>query len=820
MTGPGRPELRKEPGDGGEGGPPFRGRVEDLRFVTGTGRYVDDLPQAGALFGHVLRSPLAHGRIVAIDATAAADMPGVVAILTGAVLEAEGLGPLPCVARVATLAPVIVPPRPALAVGAVRHVGDPVAFVVAESAEAARDAAEAIDVTYEELPSLADMRDATAPGAPPVWPQAPDNVAFRFQMGDRQAVDAAFAVAAVTVELSLENNRVVASPIEPRAGIGRHDAATGLFDLIATAQGVHAIRDQLAQDVLRVPAESVHLAAPDVGGGFGPKNLLYPEWVLLLVAARRTGRPVRWTSERGEDFLSSSQSRDHRTRARLALDADGRFLALDVATDANMGAYLSAMAPLIPTMTVASAIQGVYAVPSVFLDVRGVFTNTVPVDAYRGAGKPEANYVVERLVDLAARRLGLSPPEIRRRNIVSAFPHRTALGWSIERGGFASNIEEAARLADPSAFAVRRAEAARRGLLRGQGFACFLETARGVPGEWAGIGFEPDGTVTLRLGTQSNGQGHETTFPQIAARHLGLPAERFRFVQADTRKIPRGGGHGGARSLHQGGTALVRAMDGLLGKARQLAGQLLQADPDTLVFADGAFATPDGTRRIDLWALAEAARDPDQLPPGLEPGLACEVDSPQDLITFPNGCHVAEVEIDPETGEVRLEAYLAVDDFGRLIDPVLTAGQVQGGVAQGIGQALMERTVYERGSAQLLSATFMDYCLPRAADLPPLDIRFNAVPSEANPLGIKGSGQAGAIAAPQTIMNAVLDALAPLGIDRLDMPATPERVWRAIQDSGASTVVIPGARVAGGTGIERSARDERDPRPGPAGRRG
>jgi carbon-monoxide dehydrogenase large subunit len=761
--------------------PVFRGRTEDLRFLTGRGRYVDGLPENGALFGHLLRSPIAHGRITALDVSAAAAMAGVALVLTSADLVAEGIGPLPCPTQPPTLEPIRVPPRPLLAHDVVRHVGDPVAFVVAEHPALARDAAEAIEVAFEELPALADVVSAGAPDAPQLWPQAPGNLAFRFQRGDRTAVSAAFASASAVVELDLQNNRVIASAMEPRTAIGRYDAASATFDLILSGQGVHEMREQLARDVLRVPADRVHLSAPDVGGGFGPKNVLHPEYALLLVAARRLGRPVRWTAERSEDFLSTVQAREQRSKARLALDAGGRFLGLEVETDADLGAYLSSGAPLVPTMTVASCIQGVYAIPAVFLEVRGLYTNTVPIDAYRGAGKPEGNYVIERLVGLAARRLGLAQDEIRRRNIVAAFPHTTALGWQIERGAFVDNIIEATRLAGREAFEARRAEASARGRLRGQGLACFLETARGRPGEWAGIGFEQDGTVTIRIGTQSNGQGHETTFPQIASARLGLPTDRFWFVQADTRRVPRGYGHGGARSMHQGGTALVHAIDGLLAKARRLAAQLLQADEASLVFADGAFATPDGSARVDLDALAEAARDPEQLPPGMAPGLACEVDVAQDAITYPNGCHVAEVEIDPDTGEVILESYLAVDDFGRLIDPVLTEGQVQGGVAQGIGQAMLERTVYEPGSAQLITASFMDYCLPRAADLPELEVRFNGVPSAGNPLGVKGSGQAGAIAAPQTIIDAILDALAPLGIETFDMPATPERVWRAIR---------------------------------------
>jgi aerobic carbon-monoxide dehydrogenase large subunit len=764
-----------------------RRRMEDARLLTGRGRFVDDIAEPGQLFGHVLRSPVAHARIVSLDASAAVAGPDVAAVFTAADLEADGIGPLPCKVQIAAVSPLVVPPRPALAKGHVRHVGDPVAFVVAGRPGAARDAAEAIVVAYEGLPTVIDPVLALQTDAPLLWDEAPGNLAFRFERGDRGAVETAFAAASLTVELELENNRVVVAPLEPRAAIGRYDQDSGVFDLVLTGQGVHAMRRQLAEDVFRVALERIQLLAPDVGGGFGTKNILYPEWVLVLFAARKLGRPVKWTSERIEDFLSSAQGRDNHTRARLALDESGRFLALDVSTVANMGAYLSALGPAIPTNAAATAMGGVYDIPAVFMDVRGAFTNTVPIDAYRGAGKPEANYIIERLVDLAARRLAVSPVELRRRNILSRFPHRSALGMMIEKGAFATSLAMVLTAAGAAAFEERRAQSRGRGCLRGLGLACFLETARGQPGEWARAQFEPDGTVTLLLGTQSNGQGHETSFPQIASDLLGLPLERFRYVQADTRRVLKGAGHGGARSLHQGGAALVKAIEVLLGKARLIAAQLLQAKPEELAFAKGMFWAPGSGRRIPLLSVAEAAADPEQLPADLEPGLAGEADNPLDLVTFPNGCHVAEVEIDPETGHLSLERYVAVDDYGTLINPLLTKGQVQGGLAQGIGQAIHERVVHEAGSGQLLTASFMDYGVPRAADLPDFDIRFNPVPSGSNPLGAKGSGQAGCIAAPQTIVNAVLDALRPLGIETIDMPVTPERLWRAIRDSRART---------------------------------
>jgi len=758
-----------------------RRRREDRRFLLGEGRYVDDLVEPQALHAHVLRSPLGHGLIRGIDIAEALAMPGIVGVLTGADLEAWAIGTLPCSIALPMVEPLAAAPRPALALGRVRHVGDPVAFVVATTREAARDAAERISVDYDELPAVVDAAEALKPGAPLLFEEAKGNLAFRFQKGDRAAVAAAFAKAAAVAEIELVNNRVVVAPLEPRAAIGQYDEAAETFRLTVSGQGVHGIRDHLAHDVFRVPPERMHVVAPDVGGGFGTKNFLYPEFVLVLVAARRFGRPVRWTSERGEDFLSSAQGRDNRTRGRLALDANGRFLALEVKTVANMGAYLSAFGPGPATASASTAMGGVYRIPAIFMDVHGAFTNTVPTDAYRGAGKPEANYLIERLVDVAARKTGRDPVELRRVNLISA-PYHGALGMRIEDGAFAASLEPALRHADHAGFAARRSASAKRGLLRGLGIAFYLETARGRPNEMAAIHFEASGEVALVLGTQSNGQGHETSFPQIAADLLGLPLERFRLVQADTRLVPSGGGHGGARSLHQGGAALVKAAEGVIAKGRLVAAQLLQCGPDELDFADGAFSIAGQPGRgIDLISVARAAVDPAQAPPGLEHGLDTHVDNPLDLFTFPNGCHLAEVEIDPQTGATKLWRYTAVDDFGNLVNPLLTAGQVQGGLAQGIGQALHEHAVYEEGTGQFLSASFMDYGLPRADDLPDFDISFTEVPTKANPLGVKGSGQAGSIAAPQTVMNAIIDALSPYGITHIDMPATPLRIWEAIQ---------------------------------------
>ena len=756
-------------------------RLEDARFLLGLGRYVEDIASGDALQGYVLRSPHAHALIRRIDTALATALPGVHLIATAADLAADGLGPLPCMAAVK---PLIVPPRPALADGRVRHVGDPVAFIVADSVGVAREAAELIEVDYEPLAAVVDGAAALAGGAPAIWDQAPGNLAFHFRKGDHDVVARIMKDAAHVVAVEVMNNRVVVVPIEPRAGIARYDKATDTMDLELTGQGLHGIRRQLAEFVFKVAPERIQRHAPDVGGGFGMKNFLYPEWVLLLWAARRLGRPVRWIADRAEEFVSGAQGRDIAASAKIALDAAGRILALDVAMVANLGAYLSGNGPGASAIAASTAHGGVYDIPAIAVDVRGAFTNTVPVDAYRGAGKPEANYITECAIEAAARMLGRDPAGLRRQNLIAAFPHKTAMGMAIDSGDFAANLDAAVARADTGGFEARRAAAKARGRLRGIGIGCFLETSRGAPNEGAEVRFERDGTVTIALGTESNGQGHETSFAQIAAQHLGLPITAFRYVQADTRQVRSGAGHGGARSMHMGGAALVKAMDAALAKARRLAAHLLQASGDDLDYDKGRFIVRGTSRGIGLTELARSAQDAANLPEGMSPeagmDLGEHVLNITDVFTFPSGCHVAEVEIDPETGGCELLRYTAVDDYGRLINPMLTEGQVQGGVAQGIGQAMMEHTVYDKESGQLLSGSLMDYALPRADDLPAFDIVLIERPTAANPLGVKGSGQAGCIGAPQTIMAAVLDALRPAGVTALDMPATPERIWRAL----------------------------------------
>jgi aerobic carbon-monoxide dehydrogenase large subunit len=737
--------------------------MEDERFLTGRGTFVDDVNIAGQLWACVVRSPHAHAVIERIDSGTVTRA----SVFTYA--DIADLGVLPCATSVATVRPMLVPPRPALANGRVRHVGDPVAFVVAETQSAARDAAERVMVEYRPLPPVVDAAAALRPGAPLLWDEAPGNLSFRFQKGDPAAVSAAMARAAHIVDLDLINNRLIIAPTETRAAIGRYE--TGTFHLFVTAASVHAIRDQLATSVFRVPADRVLVSAPDVGGGFGIKNALYPEWVMLLWAARHLGRPIKWVEDRAEDFISTAQGRDNLTSARLGLDAAGRFLALDVSTIANLGAYMSGGGPGSSTNAPANAMGSGYVIPAIAMDVRAAFTNTVPIDAYRGAGKPEANYLLERLIDLAARRHGFDPADLRRRNMIDTFPYTKALGSVVDCGRFAATIDDAVVLADRNGFAARRAVSEQRGRLRGLGICCFLETARGAPNEGAEIRFTADAGIELLVGTQSNGQGHETTYRQIAADLLGLRPSTFRYVQADTEKVRAGNGHGGARSMHMGGAAMVRAAREVIAKGTAAAALLLQAKPEEVHFENGEFVA--GERAI---ALLDVAR---------ESPLDTYVWNLLDVITFPNGCHIAEVEVDPDTGVVKLDRYHGVDDYGSLINPMLTLGQVHGGLAQGIGQAMLENTVYDPDSGQLLSGTLMDYALPAASDLPDLNIMLSGTPTNANPLGVKGAGQAGAMAAPQTIICAILDALSPLGVSHIDMPATPERVWRAIQSARA-----------------------------------
>ncbi|RAH98418.1 carbon monoxide dehydrogenase [Acuticoccus sediminis] len=756
-------------------------RLEDERFLLGRGRYTADHHRPGELHAVVVRSPHAHADLKSVDTGAAREMPGVVGVFSDADLAADGLGPLPCEMTLDAVSPLVKPPRWILARERVRYVGEPVAFVVAETLAQAMDAAEAVDVDYDALPVVVDEVEALGEGAPQLWDEAPGNLAFVFERGDREATEQAFAGAAHVVELPLVNNRVSAFPMEPRAAIAEADDS-GRMTLEVTGQGVHGIRSTLAKSVLHVAEDDLAVFAEDVGGGFGMKNFPFPEHALLLWAARRLGRPVRWVSTNADDLMGSVHARALKCRGRLALDAEGRFLALDVEIVANLGAYASTLGPGSSTLAPAAAMGGVYVIPAIAMRTRGAFTNTAPVDAYRGAGKPEANFIIERLIDAAARQCGFDPVALRRINVVDAFPYRKALGVVVDCGGYREAIDKAVAAADYDGFAARRAEAEARGRLRGLGVACFIETARGAPVEEAGVRFAEDGAIEIVTGTESNGQGHETAFTQVAAARLGLPMERFRYVQADTRRTRMGNGHGGARSMHMGAGTLALAIDRMLAAAGPIAAQLLQADPGDVEYAGGVFAVRgSGGRAVPLADVARAARAADVGPAEGLDTLVRREDAP---ITFPGGCHLAEVEVDPATGEVRLKRYVAVDDYGRMVNPRLVEGQVHGGIAQGIGQALGEDVVYDEGG-QLLSGSLMDYWLPRADDLPDFEITFGGVPTGANPLGVKGSGQAGCISAPPTIMNAVVDALSPLGVRHIEMPATAEKVWRAIEDARA-----------------------------------
>ena len=772
-----------KPADFGAGQSPRR--VEDGRFLRGMGRYAGDLELAREAHGCVLRSPHAHARLAAVDTRAAAAMPGVLAVLTGADVATDGLGDLPCMDPVVGRdgRPCFVPPSPLLTRDRVRHVGDRVAFVVAESLARARDAAERIAVDYEPLPAVADAVGALHAGTPQLWDAAPGNLCVDWAMGDEVAVAAAFARADHVTHVSLVNNRLVAASMEPRGAIGEYDPGTGRYTLHAGCQGVHNLQRWIAGPVLRVPPGDLRVLCPDVGGGFGMKAALHAELALVLWAARRIGRPVKWMSDRGEAFVSDAQARDQVSEAALALDARGRMLGMRVSTVANMGAYVSTFGPAVPTVDGSPMLPGVYRIPSAHVEVKCVFTNTVPVDAYRGAGRPEAAYVIERLVDAAAREIGMDPAELRRRNLIAAddFPHRTVTGHTYDSGDYARTLDAGLVGADRAGFEARRHEAAARSRLRGFGMAYYVERC-GVGGsETARMRFDASGALTLLVGTQSNGQGHETAYAQIAAALLSIPFESVRVVQGDTDAIGYGRGTGGSRSLQICGPAIQLAAAKVVAKAKRIAGHMLEAAEADIDFADGRFTVRGTDRSVTFGAVAARALEPAALPPGIEPGLDEQAHYAQEGYTFPNGCHVAEVEIDPETGTVDLVRYSSVDDFGTVLNPMLTAGQVHGSLAQGIGQARLEGCVYDPESGQLLTGSFTEYCLPRADDLPNFECVTEGTPSPANPMGVKGCAEAGCVGAPPALVNAVVDALAAHGVRHIDMPLTPERVWAAIR---------------------------------------
>ena len=767
-------------------------RKEDYRFLTGQGKYTDDITRPGQAHAVFVRSVVAHGNLRSVDTESARALPGVVAVFTGD--DLEGVGGVPC-GFAPDGGPMNEPVHPVLAQGKVRFVGDMVAMVVAETLQQARDAAEAVAVDYEELPAVINMETALAEGTPVIH-DLDDNSCFIWGIGDAEATDAAFAKADHVTTLELVNNRKCPNAMEPRAAIGEFDPATDSYTLYTSSQNPHVIRLLMGAFVLGIPEHKLRVVAPDVGGGFGSKIPNYAEEIAVTWAAKQVGRPVKWTAERTESFLSDTHGRDHITRAELACTADGEFLGLRVRTTANMGAYLSAFAPLIPTYLYGTLLAGLYTTPAVRCDVTGVFTNTAPVDAERGAGRPEAAYVVERLVEMAARELGIDPAEIRRRNFIpaDAFPYQTPVVLQYDSGNYEPVLDRVLELAEYDGFEARREEAKGRGRLRGIGIAGYIEACGVAPSNVAGIigaraglfeaaqvRVHPTGSVTVYTGSHSHGQGHETTFAQIVSDQLGIPFENVEVVHGDTAQIPFGMGTYGSRSLAVGGSAIARAVEKIVDKARKIAAHALEASEADIDFEAGEFRVRGTDRSIAFGNVALTAYVPHHYPLDvLEPGLDETAFYDPVNFTFPGGCHICEVEVDPETGRTQIVNWNAVDDFGKVINPMIVDGQVHGGIAHGVGQALLEECIYDEESGQLLSGSFTDYCIPRADDLPGFHVETTETPCPHNPLGVKGAGEAGAIAAPAALINAITDAI---GVAHVDMPATPEKVWAALQSA-------------------------------------
>jgi aerobic carbon-monoxide dehydrogenase large subunit len=747
-------------------------RKEDDPLLRGVGRYIGDIAPGETLQAVVLRSPHAHARFQ-IDAAKARAMPGVHLVLTGA--ETGNLSPLPCTVELPNTV-LDVPPYAILACSEARHVGDAIAFVVADTREQAQDAAEAVSVTWEELAHVIEATEAIQPTAPLVWPQHRNNVVFDLTLGDKAATDRAFAKAAKIISLTLANQRVVANYLDTRGVVAEYDPAHDRLTLTLSSQGPHAIRDVLLQ-VLQLPPEKLRVMTPDVGGGFGTKLFPYREYALAAVASKQLQRPVTWIADRSDHFLGDMQGRDNVTTARLALDEKHRFLALDVDLVANMGAYLSQFAPLIPTLGAVLS-PGVYDISTCHVRVRGVYTNTVPVDAYRGAGRPEAAYVIERLVDHAAREVGIAPDALRRRNFIKpgAMPYQSATGQNYDSGNFVAHLRRAQELADWSGFAKRLRLSKKAGRLRGIGLSTYIEACGNAGSETATLKLESDGSATLLIGSQSTGQGHATAYAQLVAEHLGLPPERVNMVQGDTDRIASGLGTGGSSSIPCGGASLAGAAKKLAENIKALAGEALEAGANDLEIVNGTVRVIGTDRMISFAALAQRPDVGNRL-------TATDAFTPPQA-TYPNGTHIAEVEIDPATGETRIVNYVVVDDFGATLNPLLLAGQVHGGTAQGIGQALMEHAVYDPASGQLMTASLMDYAVPRADEVPAIAFETRNVPCTHNPLGVKGAGEAGAIGSCPAVMNAIVDALwRAQRISHLDMPATPERVWGVIESA-------------------------------------
>jgi aerobic carbon-monoxide dehydrogenase large subunit len=773
-------------------------RKEDYRFLTGTGQYTDDFALPNQSYAVFVRSPHAHAVLKKIDIEKARKAPGVLAVYTGEDLAAAKVGGLPCGWLITDVngKPMKEPPYPPLAQGKVRHVGERVAVVIAETLAQARDAADQIKVDYDELPAVVDL--ATAKKGPAIHEIAPDNTCYVWALGDKAAIDAAFAKAAHVTKLDFVNNRLIPNAIEPRAANATYSRADDGYTLYVASQNPHVERLLMTAFVLGLPESKVRVIAPDVGGGFGSKIYLYGEDVVVTWAAKKLNRPVKWTAERSEAYVSDAHGRDHLTSAELALDKDGKFLAMRVKTAANMGAYLSTFASCIPTILYATLLAGQYTTPLIYCEVTAVFTNTTPVDAYRGAGRPEATYVVERLVETAAREMKIDPVEIRRRNFIKQFPYQTPVALCYDTGDYDATLDAALKLADVSGYAKRKEDSAKKGKLRGIGYACYIEACGIAPSNVAGslgaraglfeageIRVHPTGTVTVFTGSHQHGQGHETTFAQVVADRLGMPIEAVEIVHGDTSKVLFGMGTYGSRSIAVGGTAIVKALDKVIAKGKKIAAHLLEASESDIEYDRGEFKVAGTDRKKTFGEVAFAAYVPHNYPlDKLEPGLNENAFYDPTNFTFPAGSYVCEVEVDKDTGATQIVAFTAVDDFGRVINPMIVEGQVHGGLTQGIGQALTEGCRYE-ASGQLVTGSFMDYCIPRSSDVPLFKLDTRETPCTHNPLGVKGCGEAGAIGAPAAVMNAITDAL---GVKDVAMPATAQTVWKHLQERSHARV--------------------------------
>jgi aerobic carbon-monoxide dehydrogenase large subunit len=756
-------------------------RKEDPTLLRGEGRYTDDVKLAGQAHAVMVRSRIAHGTIGAIDADAARAMPGVLGVFAAADLAAAGYGPIKPAILIPNRdgSPMRAPLRPALPKDRVRFVGEAMAFVVAETPAQAKDAAEAVSIEIEPLPVVTTPAAALAPDAPRLHADAPGNVAVDYHYGDTAAVDAAFATAAHVTRLTLTSNRIVVNALEPRSAVAAYDRASERFTLHLGCQGVFGLRNAI-KDILGVPAEKAHVLTGNVGGSFGMKASVFPEYVCLLHAARALGRPVKWTDERSESFLSDHHGRDHEMKAELALDRDGKFLAVRLTGVGNAGAFSVAALPF--TVNAVKNVVSVYRVPLVEVSTKGVLTNTTPTGAYRGAGRPEGNYYIERLIDAAALEMGLDPIALRRRNHVppDAMPYKAASGMLYDSGEFTAVLDKALKAADWEGFPRRKAESERRSKLRGRGIGSYLEVTAPPSKEMGGIRFEEDGTITMITGTLDYGQGHASPLAQVVVDRLGIPFERLRLLQGDSDALIVGGGTGGSRSAMASGTALVEASAEVVKRGREIAGFVLEAAAADIEFVRGRFVITGTDRSIGLLDLAARLHAESKLPPELPQSLDVALAANNPPSAFPNGCHIAEVEIDPETGVVAVVKYTMVNDFGTLLNPLLAEGQAHGGIAQGIGQALMERTYYD-AEGQLLTGSYMDYAMPRAVEAPMFHFVNHPVPAKSNVLGVKGCGEAGCAGSLPSVMNAVVDALSVYGIRHIDMPATPERVWKAIE---------------------------------------